>query len=149
MVTSQPFQTDISQDLSQGASTSTSSLVQTKPDSFAASVSLARGFSPYTTVQSRYSQVAPSKVVLFSSPSITGAQVTPDLSADASETGVMVLRSGFFSPSFAASPYRLSTQVPRMKIITQFEPHLRQASVKRLQYLMTFNIPLVAPRLPL
>jgi hypothetical protein len=140
MVTSQPIVTSISQDLSQSSSTSAStpSLVPLKHDSSAASVSLARGFSPYATVQSRYLQAAPSKVVLFSSPSITGAQVTPDLGADASETGVIVLRSGIFSPGFIANPNRyLLVSLPKVKISTQFEPHLRQASVKRLQNVMT------------
>ncbi len=137
MVTAQQLVTSISEDLSHVSSTSTSSLVQTKPDSFAASVSLARGYSPYTTLQSKYSQVAPSKVVLLSSPSITGAQVTPDLSADARQTGVIVLRSGFLSSGFKPNPNRLLTQLPKIKISTQFEPHLRQASVKRLHNLMS------------
>ena len=140
MVTSQPIVTSISQDLSQSSSTSASipSLVPLKHDTSVASVSLGRGFLPYATLQSRHSQAAPSKVVLFSSPSITGAQVTPDLGADVSETGVIVLRSGIFSSGFIADHNRyLLVSLPRVKISTQFEPHLRQASIKRLQNVMT------------
>jgi hypothetical protein len=138
MVTIQAIMTGISQGATQSSSTVTSDLEQTKRDSIATTVSFAPGFSPSTTAQSKYSPVAPSKVLLFSSPSITGAQVTPDLGTDANEMGVIVLRSGIFSAADFARPIRrVLAQLPKVKISTQFEPHLRQSSVNRLKTLMT------------
>jgi|GEM_PF-4946546 len=138
MVTLQAIMIGNSQGVTLSSSTATSGPDQAKRDSIVSSISSVLDFSPYTIAQSRYSHVAPSKVLLFSSPSITGAQVTPDLGTDASEADVMVLRSGIFSGVDFARPNRhMLAQLPKVKISTQFEPHLRQSSVRRLQTLMT------------
>ena len=98
---------------------------------------MAAGFCPMRRSNRGIRRQPRRKLCFFQAPQLL-AQVTPDLGADVSETGVIVLRSGIFSSGFIADHNRyLLVSLPRVKISTQFEPHLRQASIKRLQNVMT------------
>jgi hypothetical protein len=98
--------------------------------------SLSIGLSLHGTVQEEYTQVVPSEVVVVSSPSVTGAQVSREFEKAAKEN-VMILELGD-APVRRWREVRRATlaKLPKARISTAFEPHLRHLAVKKMQSLM-------------
>jgi hypothetical protein len=90
----------------------------------------------FNTVQGEYPNAAP-EVVLTRGSLVTSPEVFKDLQV-AAKGDVLVLRSGarlFGVAPKVAPPVLIS--LPKTKISTAFEPHLRQLAVKRIQDLMS------------
>jgi len=90
----------------------------------------------FNTVQGEYPNAAP-EVVFARGSLVTSPEVFKDLQV-AAKGDVLVLRPGarFFNVAPKVAPSVL-VSLPKTKISTAFEPHLRQLAVKRIQDLMS------------
>jgi hypothetical protein len=135
VVSAQVLSTRGQREASSGSSSSVATSFADKIDTAVSSANLI--LNSLTTAQFGFPQVNSSKVLIVSTPLITGAQVTPELDADSSASPTIVVRNPFYSPAtVTVGTSLLSGSLPTLKISTSFEPHLRQASVKKLQSLV-------------
>ncbi len=88
------------------------------------------------TIPNEYSAEPLYEVILLSSPGVTGAQVSTDLQAEAKGGNTIILRSGS-TPHAQKTAHVALQELPKARISVLFEPHLRHASVRKIQTLMS------------